>query len=242
MISGEERINIMNQGKMKSLENLEPAKLEWLLDITAQSRLTDCVDVLKEQGIVVSRATLSRFVQKYRQKRLLESGEDMLETAEQLRKRGKNGALREGTLEALRQRLFEKALNDLTADEELREMYLDLVKEEAKLKELELAERRVAVGEEHARLARIRTRMELQNRPPKKVKLEEVEDASAGREVKQLAVASEVPQDNRKKELVDLILRVTEVIDGPGRAEEKVLDVRAVLAAGLKVVNEARSP
>lgn len=235
----------MNQGKMKSLEDLEPAKLEWLLETAAQARLIDCVDALKEHGIEVSVPTLSRFVQKHRGKQALENGEAMLDTAESLRKRGKSGAFREGTLEALRQRLFAQAIDATSDDEQMRQLYVELVKEEAKLKELELAERRVAVGEEQARIARVRARMELSGRPRKKVELEDVvENGNGGTEVKLLAEEIKVvePGSDGKKELVDLILNVAEVINGPGLAEEKVVGARVILGAGMKMVNEARSP
>jgi hypothetical protein len=243
MIVGKERIDVMNEGKMKSLEQLEPAKLEWLLDIAAQSRLIDCVDALKEQGIAVSIPTLSRFVKKHRAKSLLDSGEGLAESAEALRKRGKNGAFREATMEALRQRLFEKAINEMSADEELREMYLDLVKEEAKLKELELAERRVAVAEDQARLARVKARAALDDRPPRRVELEESEVVrEAAGPTKLLEAKSESSGKEAKQRLIDLIVNVAGVINGPGFAEEKVLEARLILAAGMKMVEEARSP
>jgi hypothetical protein len=234
---GRRKDKYMNEGKMKTLENLEPAMLTKVLELAASARLIDCVDALKEHGIDVSKATLGRFVQKHRQKVMLESGEDMLEAAETLRARGKKGALREGTLEALRQRLFEKALNETTADEELRTMYLDLVKEEAKLKELELSERRVAVAEDLAKLARVKARMELRDRERKNVEL--VENAVAVTEVKLLAEGED--EKGGKKELVDLLVKVMEVVNGAGRAEEKVLEARAVLGAGMKLLDEARS-
>lgn len=242
MIPGKERIHVMNEGKMKSLEELEPAKLEWLLGIAAQSRLIDCVDALKEQGIIVSIPTLSRFVKKHRAKCLLDSGEGLAESAEALRKRGKNGSFREATLEALRQRLFEKAINEMSTDEELREMYLELVKEEAKLKELELAERRVVVAEDQARLAQAKARAALEDRPRKKVELEgsEVVCDGAG-PAKLLEAKSESSGTEGKQGLIDLIVNVAAVINGPGFAEEKVLEGRVILAAGMKMVEEARS-
>jgi hypothetical protein len=45
---------------------------------------------------------------------------------------------------------------------------------------------------------------------------------------------SVVVESDGKKELVDLLSRVTEVINGAGFAEEKVLATRIILADGMK--------
>src|SRR5687768_8943912 len=107
---GERKDIVMDEGKKKALENLEPAQVEKVLEIAASATLLDCIDALKEHGIEVSRATLSRCLKEYRAKNLVESGEGLKAAAEKLAGRGESGTFRKGTLEAVRQRLFESAL------------------------------------------------------------------------------------------------------------------------------------
>ena len=234
-MAGKERINIMDQGKMKALANLEPAMLEKVLDLAANARLIDCVDSLKECGIEVSVSTLSRFLKEYRAKQLVEAGEAVKGAAESLARRGETGAFRKGTMEAVRQRLFETALESENG-EEARKLYVELLKEETKLKELQLAERRVALAEESER----NRRAELRAARRRKMVLEdgaeptEIEDA----EVKQLpeaVVNSEL--GGRVKELENLLREVAEILNRGGEsAEGRLLEARSVMGSGQRLL------
>jgi hypothetical protein len=152
MNTNENQIARKPQGK---LEQLSPEKQSWLLEIAAHSNLINVVEALKEHGIETSTSALSRFVRKHREEALLEAGEEMKGSVEALAERGKDGKLREGTLEAVRQRLYERALVS-NSPEEARELYAALVKEEGRLKELELEARKVAALEQQVRLQGVR--------------------------------------------------------------------------------------
>jgi hypothetical protein len=152
MNTNENQIERKSQGK---LEQLPPEKQSWLVEIATHSTLINMVQTLKEHGIETSTSALSRFVRKHREEALLEAGEDMKAGVEALAERGKDGKLREGTLEAVRQRLYERALVS-NSPEEAREMYAALVKEEARLKELELEARKVAALEQQVKLQGVR--------------------------------------------------------------------------------------
>ena len=73
----------------------------------------------------------------------MEDSEDSTAAVEKLATRGKEGTLRVGTLEAVRQQLYTQALEATTPEEAL-QLYSAMVKEETRLKELELEARKVA--------------------------------------------------------------------------------------------------
>src|SRR3954471_20350671 len=126
MNTNENQIVRKPQGK---LEQLSPEQQSWLVELATHSTLINMVKTLKNEGIETSTSALGRFVQKHREQALLAAGEEMKAGVEALAERGKEGKLREGTLEAVRQRLYERALVS-NSPEEAREMYAALVKEE----------------------------------------------------------------------------------------------------------------
>jgi hypothetical protein len=151
----------MSTENKRLLEDLDAEKREWILEMaTAVARLSDMLEPLANNGIHVSYATLQRFVRKHRENLLLAEGEDMKETVVRLATRGRGEMFRKGTLEAIRQRLYDQAMTS-NSREETQKLYGDLLKEEAKLKELELAERKQLLAEEQVRLQRLRLRMEM---------------------------------------------------------------------------------
>jgi hypothetical protein len=119
--------NEITHHKGGKLEQLSEEKQTWIVEIASNSRLLDAVEALKECGIEVSVPTLSRFVRKHREKQLVEDGEEMKESVATFAKRGGETNFRAGTLEAVRQRLYERALV-LQSPEEARELYAELVK------------------------------------------------------------------------------------------------------------------
>ena len=154
----------MNEEKKRNrpskLEQLTPEQQSWILEIAAHSRQIDVIKSLKEEGIEVSTSMLSRFLQEHRERELMEKGEAMKGTVEALAERGRSGKLREGTLEAVRQRIYERALV-LNSPEEARALYAELVKEEAKLKEVELEARKVAALEQQVKLQGLRIEVDM---------------------------------------------------------------------------------
>jgi hypothetical protein len=134
-----------------TLENLDQKTREWILEIAGDSRLSDMVVILKQEGIETSKASLSRFIRRDREKKLMEARNDSAAVVTELADGAKEGRLREGTLEAVRQQLYDQALA-AQSPEMAQKWYAALVKEEAKLKELELEARKIAIAEEQLKL------------------------------------------------------------------------------------------
>lgn len=193
------------------------------------SRLSDMVEALKEQGTETSPASLSRFIRRQREKKMLEGREDSKATVHELAEGAKDGRLREGTLEAVRQRLYERALES-QSPEEARELYAELVKEEAKLRELQLKERQVAIAEEQLKLEALVARSKLAVKVQGEVIDSKAEPGViAEAEVKQLAGPSE-----NEKRLVEVVNQAAEILNRGGSVEERLLKARCVLVEGLK--------
>ena len=141
------------------LEKLSPEQKSYIVELSRKATLDVMVDALKEHGIDTSPSSLSRFIRKRRGEELVEAGQDVAGAAEALAEQGRGGKLREGTLEVLRQSFFEKAANGQSV-EEARELYDALVKEEARVKELELEARKVAALEQQVKLQERRIEVE----------------------------------------------------------------------------------
>jgi hypothetical protein len=210
-----------------TLENLDAKKREWILEFACNTRLLDVVKVLKNRGIETSPASVSRFVQRHREKKLMDSRAESKATVNELAEGAKDGRLREGTLEAVRQRLYERALES-QSPEEARELYAELVKEEAKLRELALKERQVAIAEEQLKLEALVARAKLAGTGMVKGKVIDSKaepGAIAEAEVKQLGG----PSANEQR-LAEVVRLATEILNRGGAAEERLLEARCVLA------------
>lgn len=101
--------------------------------------------------IVCSAAALRRFARRLKEDSLLEDAEDASETMEKLAAKAKNEKIREGTLEAARQRLYGNALdtNDLDA---LRKFFEMMVAEKKQEQLLAIEERKARAAEENAKI------------------------------------------------------------------------------------------
>src|SRR5215213_1828485 len=184
--------NEITQGRVGKLEQLSEEMRTRIIELAMHSTLVDTVLALQSEGVDVSVPTLSRFVRKHRERLLMEEGEEMKGTVGALAARGKESEFRVGTLEAVRQRLYERALV-LQSPEEARELYAELVKEEGKLRELELDARRVAVAEEQVKVQRLRAEAEVAVKRQKTVVTSTqtvVDVVSEGGAMKQLAERS----------------------------------------------------
>lgn len=232
----------MNNDKMQvrsdnTLENLSPDARENILELAASApRLADIIVALKEQGINVSRSTLSRFLQRDRQAKVLAERKDARETVEELAAGAKDGRLRMGTLEAVRQRLYERALVSQNPEEAL-ELFAAMVKEEGKLRELELEERRVAIAEEELKVKAMVARAKLGERIQAEVVEtkelgnhgEENENSSGG--LKQIAEVGPSENERRLKELVSAA--AVAILNRGGDLGERMLETRGLLTEGL---------
>jgi hypothetical protein len=244
-----------NKGKGK-LESLPEEQRGWIPELAANAaRLADVVIALKEHGIDVSTATLSRFIRQDREKRLLDEGREIKETAVELAERGRTGVLREGTIEAVRQRLYERALVS-NSPEEARELYAALIAEEAKLKQFELEARKVAVAEQQLKLQELRIQVEM-NRTRRRATVtasqalaegggaadgegsagavgEEgvTEGKAANAAVAQIAAG---PSESEKR-LRLLVSETLEVLNNAGLPFDKMNEARTRLAEGVKEI------
>jgi uncharacterized protein with von Willebrand factor type A (vWA) domain len=243
-----------NKGKGK-LESLPEEQRTQIIEWAANARQEDVVIALQKRGIYVHPSTLSRFVRKSREKHLLEEGEEIKETAAALAERGRTGVLREGTIEAVRQRLYERALVS-NSPEEARELYAALIAEEAKLKQLELEARKVAVAEQQLKLQELRIQVEM-NRSRKRAMVTASESESEavavadGEKVEVAQIAGGATAEPLKggttcdgktgegvsegEKRLQLVVRETvEVLNGTGTPYDKLQEARERLMEAVK--------
>jgi hypothetical protein len=221
------------------LENLDPKTQEGILEIAANSSLPVVLNSLKEHGIEVSPSTLKRFIRRHREKCLLKDAEESKEAIDALAESGRSGKLREGSLEAVRQRLYDRALGSHDP-EEARELFAAMVAEETKLKQIELEARKVAAFEEQVRIQRLKLELDaMAKRQKAVVASSEVVNAGA-KEVVEGADGAEKPKQliegNEGKRWLKLFGEVTGILNRGGAAEEKLLEARARLSEEMKEI------
>jgi hypothetical protein len=241
--------DIKTRNRMMKLEELTPEQQSWILETALNSTLVDMVMSLRQEGIDTSPASLSRFIRKDREKKLLEERKEMAETVAAFAETGRDGKLREGSLEAVRQRLYERAIVS-QSPEEACELYAAMVKEETRLRELDLEARKVAALEQQVRLqgVKIQVLAEQGAAGKWKRKAEVVESRPEESERAKLEVRAGLAGDpgaagggmnvDEEKQRLLLVLReVNEIVNrGGGSTEEKVLELRARLAGQLKEI------
>jgi hypothetical protein len=237
--------NENRQGRLGKLEQLSEEMQTGIIELAMHSTQVDTVIALRKQGIEVSVPTLSRFVRKHREKLLMEEGEEMKGTTAALAARGKDSTFRVGTLEAVRQRLYEGALA-LKSPEEARALYAELVKEEGKLRELELEARRVAVAEEQVKVQRLRAEAEVAAKRQRAVAVVTssqavVDVGSEGGVVKELGRSDRAALEPGgpgigEEKWMRLVGEVMAVLNRAGAAEEKVLEARAILGEEMRLL------
>jgi hypothetical protein len=115
--------------------------------------LEQLLEVVKKapEPIHCSLGTMSRFLKKAKEDKMLREAQDSDESIEAFAKRGKNPKVRETTLAAMRDRMFELVVDSNNAAH-LMETFESLKAEKEKERLLELEERKVKVAEENARL------------------------------------------------------------------------------------------
>jgi hypothetical protein len=225
------------------LENLDPKVQEGILEIAANGSLPDVLDSLKEHGIEVSPSTLKRFIRRHRERCLLKDADESSDALEALAASGRSGKLREGTLEAVRRRLYDRAL-DSQNPEEARELFAAMVAEEIKLKQIELEARKVAAFEEQVKVQRLKVELEAMAKRQKAVvaSTEVVETGAKeigdggdlGKRPKQLTEG-----DEAGKRWVRLFGEIAEILNRGGAVEEKLLEARARLSEEMKSMDGA---
>lgn len=216
------------------LEKLSADQRSWLVDLANNARLVDMVQALKERGVETSAASLSRFLRRCREERLVAEGAESKGALEALAERGKTGVLREGTMEVVRQRLYERALLSPTG-EEARELFGALAGESTRLKELELEARKVAALEEQVRVQRLKVELE---RAKVRVKGQVIDAGEKAAEAAvcdsgkqgQLPAAAAGGESEREKRLLGVIAEAAAILNRGGPVDERLFEARAVLA------------
>jgi hypothetical protein len=221
------------------LENLDANAREEILELAASGGLQEVFDSLREQGIEVSLSTLKRFIRRHREKCLLKNADESKEALEALAESGRSGKLREGTLEAVRQRLYERTL-DSQNPEEARELFAAMVAEETKLKQIELEARKVAAFEEHVKIQRLKVELEaMAKRQKAMVASSEVLEEGGkqiGESVDAGGTPKQVTEGSEWKQMLQLFGEVLEILNRGGAAEERLLAVRTMLSEEMKAI------
>src|SRR5687767_9351101 len=98
-------------------KNITREQIDYILEVYGVLKLETVLERLRngKPPIVCSRDALRRFARRLNEEALLQDAEDASETMEKFAAKAKNEKVREGTLEAARQRLYSNALetNDL---------------------------------------------------------------------------------------------------------------------------------
>lgn len=240
----------MNENKeiekrISKLEQLTPEQQNWILETAVNASLVDVTMALQKHGIDTSPASLSRFIRRDREKKMLEERKESEAVVQAFAECGRDGRLREGTLEAVRQRLYERALVS-QSPEEARELFADLVKEEVKLREMELEARKVVALEQQVKLQGLKVEVEMvKARAQRGVTSAEVIESkplpgAAGALAEKSAGdvrAGQEPGGPRENQKLLLVLReVNEIVNRGGAPEEKVLELRVRLAEEMKAI------
>ena len=242
------------QKRISKLEQLTPEQQQWILETSLNAELKDMTLALREHGIDTSPASLSRFIKKDRETRVLEDRQESQATVAALAEAGKEGTLRAGTLEAVRQRLYERALVSQSPEEAM-ELYAAMVKEEMKLKEMELEARKVAAMEQQVKLQGVKIQVLAQGGGKGRVKAEvassspEAEEVVTGKAVAQLTEgeraelehggAGSAVTDEVKEKLLAVLREVDAEINRGGPPEDKVIAVRGVMKRERRLIGGA---
>jgi hypothetical protein len=128
-------------------------EVDSLVAISYKLSLDEMVQVVAKAPtpIICSVSAMSRFLRKAKEDKMLREAEASKESVEAFSKRAGDRTVREATLAAMRDRMFEVAV-DSNNSQQLMQVYGTLNEEKAKEKELELEERKIKVAEENAKL------------------------------------------------------------------------------------------
>jgi hypothetical protein len=142
--------------KMRSdspFAKLSEDQCDMLVMLSESMTLEQLVEVVKKapEPIVCSLGTMSRFLQKAQEDKMLRNAQASDESIEAFARRGENPKVREATLAAMRDRMFKQVVESNNGDR-LMETFESLKAEKEKERLLELEERKVKVAEENAKL------------------------------------------------------------------------------------------
>ena len=235
---------IKTRERQSKLEQLAPELQEKIIDMAANARLIDIIEALREYGVETSVRSLKRYIRAHREKNLMEDREDSKGAVEGLATRAREGTLRVGTLEAVRQQLYTQALEATTPEQAL-VLYGAMVKEETRLKELELEARKVAALEQQVKLQGLKIEIRARGVGVKAIKPAEVSESIAapvaelteGEGALEVKDAQKCEEERKRLELV--LREINDIANAGGYPDEKVRELRARLAEEVKVLDAA---
>jgi hypothetical protein len=158
---------------------------------------------------------------------------------------GRSGKLREGTLEAVRHQLYDRAL-ETNNPEEARELFAAMVTEETKLKQIELEARKVAAFEEQVKIQRLKVEFEAMGKRQKAMVassevVEAPKEIGEGAEAARAAMPKQLTEgDEMGKRMLRLFGEVMGVLNRGGEPSERLLEARAMLSEEMKAMGGAR--
>jgi len=139
--------------KHSAFAKLTDDQCEKLLAASKCMTLEQLVDIVKgaPEPIHCSLGAMRKFLKRLEKEEQLELAEENAEIVEDLSKRANTPALRDATLQAMRERTFEVAFESNNR-ELLMEIYESLIAEKKEERAMELEERKVKVAEENAKI------------------------------------------------------------------------------------------
>jgi hypothetical protein len=226
------------------LENLDPKTQEAIIDLSAHASMPDVLKSLRNHGIEISPSTLKRFIRRHQEKCLLKDADEGKEALEALAANGRTGKLREGTLQAVRHQLYDRAL-DTTNPEEARELFAAMVAEETKLKQIELEARKVAAFEEQVKIQRLKVEMDAMAKRQKAVVASSAVVESGAKEIGEGADAAragsakQLTEGDEWKHMLTLFGEVLEILNRGGEPGERLLEARTLLREEIEAIGGA---
>lgn len=133
-------------------KNITREQIDYILGVYGVIKLERVLERLRngKPPIVCSPDALRRFARRLKEEALLEDAEEASETMEKLAAKAKNEKVREGTLEAARQRLYANALE--TNDLDTLQKFFTMMAEEKKQDQLlAIEDRKAKAAEENAK-------------------------------------------------------------------------------------------
>jgi hypothetical protein len=134
-------------------KNITREQMDYILEVYGVIKSETVLERLRnaKPPIVCSPDALRRFARRLKEEALLEDVEDASETMQKLAAKAKNENVREGTLEAARQRLYANALE--TNDLETLQQFFRMMAEEKKQEQLlAIEDRKAKAAEENAKI------------------------------------------------------------------------------------------
>jgi hypothetical protein len=144
---------IMKLRSDSPFKNITPAQIDFIMNAQGALKIEIIVERLRgmKPPIDCTASGLKRFIRRLKEEALLEEAEEASDTMEKLAAKAKESKMREGTVEAARQRLYANALE--TNDLESLQQFFKMMAEEKKQEQLmAIEDRKAKAAEENAKI------------------------------------------------------------------------------------------